>query len=71
MGSHGAAVASEKPTCIFLSSQTMKPIQVAIAGWELCGDRPDRYGLSRCFATSAGVIHLTLRRPRADALYQG
>jgi hypothetical protein len=31
MGSHGAAVASEKPTCIFLSSQTMKPIQVAIS----------------------------------------
>jgi hypothetical protein len=31
MGSHGAAVASEKPSCIFLSSQTMKPIQVAIS----------------------------------------
>jgi hypothetical protein len=31
MGSHGAAVASEKPTCIFLSSQTMKLIQVAIS----------------------------------------
>jgi hypothetical protein len=31
MGSHGAAVASEKPSCIFLSSPTMKLIQVAIS----------------------------------------
>ena len=39
MGSHGAAVASEKPLCIFLSTLRMKPIQMAIS-WS--GSSADR-----------------------------